>query len=149
MPHNLYASLAEMVQQVRQNLQDVLYECGGTLRTTIPAGFRGRGNRAYFYNIFCNIFCKLLSNAIKYCDAHWRLLVELMATDEAGSGPLITFADNGVGIDLAHVGADVFQLYKRFHPQHPGRGVGLHLTKTYVGSMGGRIEVRSAVGKGT
>ena len=138
-------SLAEVVQQVRQNLQDVLHDCGGTLRTTIPVGFRVRGNRAYLYSIFFN----LLSNAIKYRDVHRPLLVELTATDEAGPGSLITFADNGVGIDLEQAGADVFQLYKRFHPQHSGRGVGLYLTKTHVESMGGRIEVRSAVGKGT
>ena len=69
--------------------------------------------------------------------------------DEVGSGQVIVVADNGVGIDLEQAGADVFQLYKRFHPQHPGRGVGLYLTKTHVESMGGRIEVRSAVGKGT
>ena len=137
--------LAEVVQQVRQNLQEVLHDCGGTLRTTIPAGFRVRGNRAYLYSIFFN----LLSNAIKYREVRRPLLVELTATDEAGPGPLITFADNGVGIDLEQAGADVFQLYKRFHPQHPGRGVGLYLTKTHVESMGGRIEVRSAVGKGT
>ena len=58
-------------------------------------------------------------------------------------------ADNGVGIDLAQAGANVFKLYQRFHPQYPGRGVGLYLTKTHVESMGGRIAVRSQVGEGS
>lgn len=39
--------LAGIVEQVRQSLQGVLHNCGGALRTTIPAGLRGRGNRAY------------------------------------------------------------------------------------------------------
>ncbi|WP_081867789.1 sensor histidine kinase [Hymenobacter sp. IS2118] len=137
--------LAEVVEQVRQSLQDVLHDCGGTLRTTIPTGFQVRGNRAYLYSIVFN----LLSNAIKYRDAHRPLLVELTATEGAGQSQEIVVADSGLGIDLAHAGADVFKLYQRFHPQHPGRGVGLYLTKTHVESMGGHIAVSSEVGKGT
>ena len=137
--------LAEVVEQARQSLQAVLDECGGTLRTTIPVGFYVRGNRAYLYSIFFN----LLSNAIKYRAPHRPLLVELTATWEPGQNQVIVVADNGLGIDLEQAGADVFKLYKRFHPRHPGRGVGLYLTKTHVESMGGRIEVRSQLGKGT
>ena len=137
--------LADIVEQVRQSLQDVLHNCGGTLRTTIPAGFRVRGNRAYFYSVFFN----LLSNAIKYRHADRPLLVELTATEGTGPGQLIMLTDNGLGIDLANAGADVFKLYKRFHPQHPGSGVGLYLTKTHVESMGGHIGVSSQVGAGT
>lgn len=140
--------LADVVAQVRQSLQDALRESGAILSTAIPAGFRVRGNRAYLYSIFFN----LLSNAIKYRDAHRPLRVALTATagpPGTGPGQAITVADNGLGIDLARAGADVFKLYKRFHPQHPGRGLGLYLTKTHVESMGGAIEVRSAVGQGT
>jgi len=137
--------LAEIVLQVLQNLQDVVHECGGTVRVTIPDHFQVRGNRAYLYSSLFN----LLSNSIKYRDAQRPLLVELTATGEEGQEKVITFADNGLGIDLAQAGADVFQLYKRFHPTHPGRGVGLYLVKTHVESMGGRIEVSSQVGEGT
>ena len=137
--------LADVVAQVRHSLQAVLDECGGTLRAAIPAGFHVCGNRAYLYSILFN----LLSNAIKYRDAHRPLHVELTATTAAGQGQVLTVADNGLGIDLAQAGPDVFKLYKRFHPQHPGRGVGLYLTKTHVESMGGRIGVQSRVGEGT
>jgi PAS domain S-box-containing protein len=137
--------LAEVVHQVRQNLHAELHECGGTLRTTVPAGFRVHGHRAYFYSIFFN----LLSNAIKYRDAHRPLLVELTATAQAGQGQVIAFTDNGVGIDLAQAGADLFKLYQRFHPQHSGRGVGLYLVKTHVERLGGHIAVSSQVGTGT
>ncbi|MFD1874420.1 sensor histidine kinase [Hymenobacter bucti] len=137
--------LAEVVQHVLQTLQDVLHNCGGTLHTTIPNGFRVRGNRAYFYSIFFN----LLSNAIKYRDPDRPLRVELTARDEAGSAKVISFADNGVGLDLAQAGDNLFQLYKRFHLKIPGRGVGLYLVKAHVERMGGHIQVRSAVGQGT
>jgi hypothetical protein len=55
-----------VVQQVQQNLQDVLHDCGGTLRTTIPpAGFRVRKPGLPLYSIF---FQPLVSHAIKYRD---------------------------------------------------------------------------------
>ena len=137
--------LAEVVRQVRQNLHAELHDCGGTLHTSIPTGFRVRGSRAYLYSIFFN----LLSNAIKYRDTRRPLLVELTATAQTGQGQVISFADNGLGIDLEQAGADVFKLYQRFHPQHPGRGVGLYLVKTHVERLGGRIAVSSQVGAGT
>ena len=76
--------------------------------------------------------------------------MELTATGEDGRGKVITLSDNGSGIDLERVEAeDLFKLYKRFHPQHSGRGLGLYLVKTHVQSMGGRIEVSSQVDVGT
>lgn len=138
--------LAEVVQQVVQNLQEVVNECGGTVRVSIPDGLRVRANRAYLYSIFFN----LLSNAIKYRAAHRPLRVELSATAEGGRGKVITCSDNGSGIDLERVAAeDVFKLYKRFHPHHSGRGLGLYLVKNHLQSMGGRIEVSSRVDVGT
>ncbi len=68
--------LAEVVQQVVQNLQEVVNECGGTVQVSIPDGLRVRANRAYLYSIFFN----LLSNAIKYRADHRPLRVELTAT---------------------------------------------------------------------
>ena len=130
--------LAEVVRQVVQNLQEDVNECGGTVEITIPEGFQVRGNRAYLYSIFFN----LLSNSIKYRAGQRPLQVNLTATVEAGQ-KVITFADNGSGIDLEQAGGDVFVLYKRFHPQHPGRGVGLYLVKAHIESMGGRIQVDS------
>jgi PAS domain S-box-containing protein len=137
--------LAEVVLQALQSVQNVLHQCGGTLRTSIPPGFRVRGNRAYFYSILFN----LLANSIKYRNPNQPLLVELSATAEAGQDKLVTFSDNGVGIDLERAGTDIFKLYKRFHLHLPGRGVGLYLVKAHIESMGGRITVRSQVGKGT
>ena len=136
--------LAEVVQQVVQNLQEVVDECGGTVRVSIPDGFQVRANRAYLHSVFFS----LLSNAIKYRSEQRPLQVDLTATEEEKS-KVITFADNGLGIDLEQVGADMFKLYKRFHPHHPGRGLGLYLVKMHLESMGGRIEVSSQLNAGT
>ena len=137
--------LADVLQQVVQNAQEVLTQCGGTVRLSFPDRFEVQGNRAYLYSVFFN----LLSNSIKYRAAGRPLHVDVTATGAADQPKVITFTDNGSGFDLAQAGENVFKLYKRFHPEHPGRGVGLYLVRAHVESMGGRIDVRSQPDHGT
>jgi PAS domain S-box-containing protein len=135
--------VVEVVQQVVGGLHDLVTQAGGTIDVHISEDFRVHTNRAYLHSIFFN----LLSNALKY-RAHERPL-RVVITATAGAEKTIVVADNGSGFDQQGVGANVFQLYQRFHPHHAGRGVGLYLVKTHVESMGGRIEVYSRVGEGT
>jgi PAS domain S-box-containing protein len=137
--------LADVVHQVVQGLHESLDQGGGTFDVRIPATFRVHTNRAYLHSIFFN----LLSNAIKYRADERPLHVVVTATGEPTGAKTIVVADNGLGFDQQRAGANLFQLYQRFHPQHAGRGVGLYLVKTHVESMGGRIEAHSRVGEGT
>ena len=137
--------LIEVVQQVIRNFQETLNDCGGTVRVSIPEGFKVRGNRAYLYSIFFNLF----SNAIKFRSDQRPLQVELTAAIKEGQNKFITFTDNGSGVDLNQVGTDIFKLYKRFHPRHSGRGLGLYLVKSHVESIGGHIDIMSRPDEGT
>ena len=62
---------------------------------------------------------------------------------------IITFKDNGIGIDLEKNKEKIFGLYQRFHNYPDSKGLGLYLVKSQVESMGGTISVASTVGKGT
>ncbi|WP_072053072.1 PAS domain-containing sensor histidine kinase [Hymenobacter terrenus] len=137
--------LADMVEQARLNLEELIAQCGGEVVLNIPDDLHVLGNRAYLYSIFFN----LLSNAVKYRSEERPLRVEITAAAVPGKGVEVVVADNGLGFDLEKAGADVFRLYKRFHSTQPGRGMGLYLVKTHVETMGGRIEVSSTVNVGT
>jgi signal transduction histidine kinase len=90
----------------------------------------------------------LLDNAIKYRDPDRPLVVRVTAQAE-GKFVRISFADNGLGIDMERDGGKLFTLYARFHFDVKGKGMSLFLVKTQLEAMGGRIEAESTVGKGT
>jgi len=90
----------------------------------------------------------LLSNALKYADPNRRPHIKV-STEWAGKEVVISVQDNGRGIDLARHGGELFQLFRRFHPEVVGSGMGLYLVNRLVHQAGGRVEVRSQVGEGT
>ena len=101
-------------------------------------------NKSYLESIFLN----LLTNAIKYREPSRQLRVNI-ATKVIDKKLIITFKDNGIGIDLDKNKDKIFGLYQRFHNYPDSKGLGLYLVKSQVESMGGTISVESTVGKGT
>jgi len=90
----------------------------------------------------------LLSNALKYAEPG-RVPHVHVTTNTTDNGVLLSVQDNGRGIDLARHGAELFQLFRRFHPGIAGSGMGLYLVNRLVHQVGGRVEVTSQVGEGT
>lgn len=101
-------------------------------------------NKSYLESIFLN----LLTNAIKY-RAPIRQLKISIGTKVVDDDLIITFKDNGIGIDLEKNKDKIFGLYQRFHNHPDSKGLGLYLVKSQVESMNGTITVASTVGKGT
>ncbi|MGE3728826.1 MAG: ATP-binding protein [Candidatus Sericytochromatia bacterium] len=98
----------------------------------------------YLHSILLN----LMSNAIKYRDPHRPLEVKITAAEDSQQW-VISFEDNGLGIDLNAHSLEIFGIYQRFHPQVEGHGLGLYLVKTQTEMLGGQIQVSSEPGKGT
>ena len=138
-------NLALVCQQVTASLQEPLNECGGKVYMDIEEGTYVNGNKGYIYSIFYN----LLSNSIKYRSPDRTLKVGIKCLDSSDRGIVISFSDNGLGFDMEKVGENIFKLYKRFHSNYEGRGIGLFLVKTHVEAMDGHIEVSSKVDSGT
>lgn len=98
---------------------------------------------SYMYSIFYN----LISNSIKYQQPQTELLIEIYSK-KIENGYQLIFKDNGKGIDLVKYSTKIFKLYSRFDTVIEGKGIGLFMVKTQVESLGGKIEIESAVNEG-
>ena len=95
------------------------------------------------------ILLNLVSNALKYRHPDRAPHVRISSYGAQGQ-PVLAVQDNGLGIDLALHGTELFQLFRRFHPAAAeGTGVGLFLVNRLVQAQGGHIEVESTQGQGT
>lgn len=101
-------------------------------------------NKSYLESIFLN----LLTNAIKYRSESRQLRVSI-SSKVVDDNLVLSFKDNGIGIDLERNKDKIFGLYQRFHNHPDSKGLGLYLVKSQVEAMGGTINVTSTVGKGT
>jgi PAS domain S-box-containing protein len=100
--------------------------------------------KSYIHSIFYN----LISNSIKYRQAEHTPVIEISSCKKDGN-LIITFKDNGIGIDMSKRKDQVFGLYKRFHQHVEGKGMGLFMVKTQVETMKGKISVESIVNEHT
>lgn len=100
--------------------------------------------KVYFESVLVN----LLSNALKYKAKDRPPVIRITTGFEHGV-PILSVSDNGSGIDLKRHGAKVFKLHKTFHPEKPGKGLGLFLVKNQVEAAGGSISLESEPGVGT
>ena len=99
-------------------------------------------------NYLTSIFNNLISNSIKYRKPDEEPVIKVKS-ELAGQKLVLTFNDNGIGMDLDKTGKDIFGLYKRFHFHVDGKGLGLFMVKSQVETLGGKITVSSALNKGT
>ncbi len=95
------------------------------------------------------VFTNLFDNALRYTPPGGRIAVSV---EPAAGGLVLAVADTGSGIAPEHLP----RIFERFYRADPGRsrdeggtGLGLAIVKHLVEAHGGRVEARSAVGKGT
>ncbi len=101
-------------------------------------------NKSYIESILLN----LMTNSLRYFDPKKQLKIQI-ASKKTDNETILTFKDNGIGIDLERNKDKIFGLYQRFHDYPDSKGLGLYLVKSQVESMGGKISVESHVGEGT
>jgi signal transduction histidine kinase len=100
--------------------------------------------KSFFHSIFYN----LISNSIKYRQTGTNPVIEIKSWEQDGTR-VLTFNDNGRGLDLGKHKDQIFGLYKRFHTNIEGKGMGLFMVKTQVEVLGGTIAIDSEIDSGT
>ncbi|MBF9143989.1 sensor histidine kinase [Hymenobacter properus] len=137
--------LADLTNEILTLLQPQIAAAEGRVQTDFTALPALQFERISLRTILLN----LLGNALKYRHPERPAQVEVRSYYDAGQ-PVLEVRDNGLGIDLERHGGEIFQLFRRFHPQaSSGTGVGLFLVNRLVQARGGRIEVTSQEGQGT
>lgn len=138
-------ALADLAADVRQTLHTQIM----TSQADVQLDFGGLPMVHYVPSNLRTILLNLLANALKY--RHPERLPRIRLRSHLADGrPVLVVQDNGLGIDLEAHGQELFQLFRRFHPDAaPGTGVGLFLVNRLVRARGGHIEVASQPGEGT
>lgn len=135
--------LNDLVNAIKTSIQNLIERenVRFTINFTVPAIHTVQ---SYLHSILYN----LMTNSIKY--RRPGITTEIgISSESKGGSVVITFEDNGLGIDLDKKREQVFGLYKRFHEHIEGKGMGLFLVKTQVELLGGRISIESTVDVGT
>lgn len=137
------------LNELLKKIVDTFILSGGLNKDNIIIRIDENANYIHSIKSFIeSIFYNLISNAIKYKSNERDLSISIVIKNVLGTIQ-IEFKDNGIGIDLQKYGDSLFGLYKRFHPKIEGKGIGLHMTKNQIVSLGGTISVESKVGEGT
>tara|TARA_B100001750_G_scaffold55397_1_gene43201 strand:+ start:1150864 stop:1153071 length:2208 start_codon:yes stop_codon:yes gene_type:complete len=139
-PVNLYDTLFT----VKKNLSVLFQEKDVTCQVDMPKNLNIMGIPAYVDSIFLN----LLTNGIKYSSPDRAPLLKI-SSEITDKNVILSFEDNGLGINLKRHGKKIFGMYKTFHRNKDAKGIGLFITKNQIEAMNGHIEVESEVNKGT
>ena len=137
-------NLQQLVDNIQSSLQNIIEKEQVVIQTDFSAIRELFTLKTYLYSIFYN----LIINSIKYRRPDHPPIIFITTSLEAGC-VIIRVRDNGMGIDLAKKGSEIFGLYKRFHQHVEGKGLGLFMVKTQVDMLGGKIDVKSHVNEGT
>jgi PAS domain S-box-containing protein len=136
---------SELVSNIQESIGNILKKEQANFKIDFSQVDEMLTIKSYLYSIFYN----LISNSIKYKKptVPLNITVESNLVDKK---VILTFKDNGLGIDLKKSGRHIFELYKRFHTDKAeGKGMGLYMVKVQVEKLGGKISVKSKVNQGT
>lgn len=136
-------NLDEELHDTMQSIESQIKESGVSITTNF-----GVRSIIYSKSYLNSIFLNLLTNAIKYRSEDRPLNIHIATKDENGT-TILVFEDNGKGINMEKNGTKIFGLYQRFHTHVEGKGIGLFMIKSHIESLGGTINVKSILDKGT
>jgi len=138
---DLDALLNEAMRVVAARAQDKQL----SLNARIAPELQLRADRRAIMQVALN----LLSNAVKFTPAGGSITVRARATEDC---VVLAIADSGIGIAqdaLARLGRPFEQVESQLTKSHQGSGLGLAISKSLVELHGGRMRIRSMLGKGT
>jgi PAS domain S-box-containing protein len=145
--HKIYRQFvwAEVVEEIYEELKPMIAS-----KQVVFQSFIEIENLTSVRSYCKSIVHNLLSNAIKYSSPNRQPHIILKISKAANTNyQQIEVQDNGIGIDLKMHEQNLFGMYKRFHTEQDGKGLGLYIVKNQVDILVGTISVESVVDKGS
>jgi signal transduction histidine kinase len=136
-------SLVAALEEVRREVAPLLATTGGRVEYEVAGDPTVWFSPKHLHSVLLN----LVSNALKYRHPDRAPVVRVRAYRDA-TRLVVRVTDNGRGLSEAQQ-QHLFGLFKRFHPEVEGTGVGLYLVKKIVTHAGGTVQVESQLGRGT
>jgi PAS domain S-box-containing protein len=137
-------NVCDEIKKIVQSIQMLITDSNTVINYKFDHHEMLSTNASYFESIILN----LLTNSIKYRSSSAAPEINI-AIKQEGRYKVLTFADNGMGIDMEKYRSQLFGMYKTFHGNQDAKGMGLFIIKTQIEAMKGKIEVESTVGVGT
>ena len=138
--------IAELIESSVHMLRMRADEQAVRLETTLEGRLPPvRGDRLRLQQALIN----LVTNAIKFTPKYGRVTVSARMTED---GLALSVTDTGIGMrpqDIPRALEAFRQIEPQINRRHDGVGLGLALAKSLVELHGGRLELVSALGKGT
>jgi len=143
---NIKIEKFEIKPVIEQSLCLFVETIDGTVNVEIDlSGWKTiKFSKIYFQSVVQN----LISNAIKYRDPTKESYIKIKTIRQKEKRILIV-EDNGIGINLEKHQSEIFKLYRRFHRNVSGKGMGLFMVKTQLESLNAEIRVESDYGRGS
>ncbi|HTS30652.1 MAG TPA: ATP-binding protein [Bryobacteraceae bacterium] len=138
-------SVDALVQEVRDVIRPLADKKRIQLTTEVPADLCAWIDASRFKQVLYNY----LSNAVKFTPSGGRVM--LRVTLEEGRRFRLDVEDTGIGIEPSEIGRlfQEFQQLPNSRSAEQGTGLGLALTRHIVEAQGGKVAVRSQLGKGS
>ncbi|MCG8577125.1 MAG: HAMP domain-containing histidine kinase [Flavobacteriales bacterium] len=139
--------LHELIEEASENLRfNQLDENGGTIDLNLQAqNSLVNADMVHITNVIYN----LLDNATKYCDQTPHITI---SSHNNKNKVYVSFKDNGKGISRENQ-KYIFDKFYRVPTGNlhdvKGFGLGLYYVKTIIEELGGSIQLKSALGKGS
>ncbi|MBD1365684.1 PAS domain-containing protein [Mucilaginibacter sp. ZT4R22] len=131
-----------ILEDVRLTLAGTIMESGAVINSSVKVAeilYSRRKLRSIVYN--------LVNNAIKFHSPNRTPEITISTKKEKGY-VVISVKDNGIGIDKSNQ-KEVFSKYSRIENTVEGSGIGLYLVNEIVTNSGGKIVLKSELGKGS
>jgi signal transduction histidine kinase len=135
------------IERVYEEVKESISELINSTETTIYTHFEVK-EIYYSHKVLTSILINLLTNSIKYRRPEVPAIIEV-STRVKNNKIELRVTDNGLGINLKKHGEKLFGLFQRFNTNIEGSGIGLHIVKKQVETLGGEIKVESTVNIGT